>query len=233
MKSNEKHILFHKLSGLSEYKTTWELQEQLQREIIELKLNNISRPAGHLIFCEHTHVYTLGRFGDKNNLLLDYMKLQAANAQFFHIDRGGDITYHGPGQLVGYPILNLEAFGMGVKTYINTMEQCIIDMLGEYNIFATRLEGATGVWIDTHIPAKTRKICAIGVKVNRSVSMHGFALNISTDLSYFNHINPCGFTNKTVTSMEKELGRKPDFEQVSSDLFRHFKKLFGFELNNI
>ncbi len=230
MNTIERKITFHSLNGLSDYKTTWELQEQLQQEIIDLKLKHQNETAGHLIFCEHAHVYTLGRFGDKNNLLLDYMKLQAADAQFFHIDRGGDITYHGPGQLVGYPILNLESFEMGVKAYIHNMEECIINMLDKHNIHATRLEGATGVWLDTNIPLRTRKICAIGVKVNRSVSMHGFALNVNTDLSYFNHINPCGFTDKSVTSMEKELGRKVSFEKVKADLLSQFQNIFDFQI---
>jgi len=219
-------IHYHNFAGLSDYKNMWEFQEKLQQETIDNKLNGIFDPAGHLIFCEHPHVYTLGRFGNQQNLLLDYIKLQAAGAEFFHIDRGGDITYHGPGQLVGYPIFNLDAFGMGVKDYVHTMEDAVIAMLRQYGIESARLHGATGVWIDGEIQGKARKICAIGVKVNRGVSMHGFALNINTDLSYFNHINPCGFTDKSVTSMEKELGMKQDFERVKSDLLLQFQSMF-------
>jgi lipoyl(octanoyl) transferase len=150
------------------------------------------------------------------------------NAEFYHTDRGGDITYHGPGQLVGYPIFNLDAFGMGVKKYIYTIEEAVIDMLCDFGITSSRLEGATGVWLDADIPGKTRKICAIGVKINRSVSMHGFALNINTDLTYFNHINPCGFTDKSVTSMEKETGQKHNFEHIKAKLLHYFEKHLGF-----
>lgn len=223
-----KKVIFHNLNGLSDYKSTWQLQEKLQKELIESKQNKIVDPAGHLIFCEHPHVYTLGRFGNEKNLLLDSIKLQSAEAEFFHIDRGGDITYHGPGQLVGYPIFNLDAFGMGVKTYIYTMEQAVIDMLDDYGIQSSRLEGATGVWLDAKIQGKSRKICAIGVKVNRSVSMHGFALNINTDLKYFQNINPCGFTDKSVTSMKNELGQCMNFKDVCENLLVQFERLFTF-----
>lgn len=225
-----KKIKYHCLSELSSYKPTWDLQEKLQKEIIEDKIAKRNTFDGHLIFCQHPHVYTLGRFGNENNMLLDYMKLQAKNAEFYHIDRGGDITYHGPGQLVGYPIFNLENFDIGVKEYIFKIEESIISLLREYNVYGERLEGATGVWLDTDKKGKTRKICAIGVKVNRGVSMHGFAFNINTDLSYFNHINPCGFTDKAVTSMQKELQKELDFELVSKQLLENMKKIFGFEL---
>jgi lipoyl(octanoyl) transferase len=229
MQSNRR-IIVHSFEGFSDYRKMWTFQEQLQKELIENKLQGNYDPAGHLIFCEHPHVYTLGRFGDSNNMLLDHIKLQAAGAEFHHIDRGGDITYHGPGQLVGYPIFNLEAFGMGVKTYIHTMEEAIIRTLETLGIQSERLEGATGVWIDTSVPAKTRKICAIGVKVNRGVSMHGFALNINTDLSYFSHINPCGFTDKKVTSIEKEIGCKTSFQTISNILEIKMAYLFDFEV---
>jgi len=228
--NEKKEICFHNLTGLSDYKNTWELQEELQKKIIELKLQGINKPAGHLIFCEHPHVYTLGKFGNEKNLLLDHIRLGAVNAGFHHTDRGGDITYHGPGQLVGYPIFNLEAFHMGVREYIHTLEEAVISMLSDYGIESTRLNSATGVWLDGDNPGKARKICAIGVKVNRSVSMHGFALNINTDLTYFNHINPCGFTDKTVTSMENETGEKFDFEQIKESLLTRFQQLFGFTI---
>ncbi len=228
MKENTK-VCFHDLPDLSDYKNTWEFQEKLQKEIIDLKLSGIDNPAGHLIFCEHPHVYTLGRFGNEQNLLLDTLKLNSTGAQFFHIDRGGDITYHGPGQLVGYPIFNLEAMGLGVKSYIHKMEESIIEVLKQFNINAERLDGATGVWIDTDNPKKTRKICAMGVKVNRGVSMHGFALNVNTDLSYFNHINPCGFTDKSVTSIEKETGNEIYLYSVKEKLLQVMKKKFHFK----
>ncbi len=227
MKSSRR-IIVHSFEGLTDYRKMWSFQEQLQKELIENKLQGIHDPAGHLIFCEHPHVYTLGRFGDSNNLLLDQIKLQATGAEFHHIDRGGDITYHGPGQLVGYPIFNLDVFGMGVKTFIHTMEEAIIRTLENIGIQSERLEGATGVWIDTSVPAKTRKICAIGVKVNRGVSMHGFALNINTDLSYFSHINPCGFTDKKVTSVKNELGGSAELKKIEKLLHEHFRKEFHF-----
>jgi len=225
-----KEIIFYNPDGLSEYKKMWEFQEEKLNETIDQKLNGDKEFGGYLIFCEHPHVYTLGKNGNENNLLIDYMKLQAADAKFFHIDRGGDITYHGPGQLVGYPIFNLNAFNIGVKQYIYNMEQAIINLLSDLGIKSDRMDGATGVWIDGNIPGKARKICAMGVKVSRGVSMHGFALNINTDLSYFKHINPCGFTDKTVTSIQKELGEVQDFKKISSELYKHFKNIFEFEI---
>jgi lipoyl(octanoyl) transferase len=224
-----KKIKYHCLPQLSSYKPTWDLQEILQKEIIDDKIAKKNTIDGHLIFCQHSHVYTLGRFGNENNMLLDYMKLKAKNAEFYHIDRGGDITYHGPGQLVGYPIFNLESFDIGVKEYIFKIEESIINLLKDYDIFAQRLDGATGVWLDINKKGFTRKICAIGVKVNRSVSMHGFAFNINSDLDYFNYINPCGYTDKSVTSMQKELNKKLDFELISNQLLESMKKTFGFE----
>jgi len=224
----QRKVVVHDFPDLSNYKTMWEFQEKIQKEVIDNKPQGDQAPAGHLIFCEHPHVYTLGRYGDSNNMLLDYLKLQAVGAEFHHTDRGGDITYHGPGQLVGYPIFHLDAFGMGVKKYIHAMEEAIILTLESYGIHSCRLDGSTGVWIDVDISGKTRKICAIGVKVNQGVSMHGFALNINTDISYFNHINPCGFTDKSVTSMEKELGSKQDFIAFKKSLLENFKQLFQF-----
>ena len=167
---------------------------------------------GTLIFVEHPHVYTLGKSGSENNLLLDYIQLQAKEASFYRIDRGGDITYHGPGQIVGYPIFDLEVIKIGLKDYIYRLEEAIIRTVGEFGIQASRLEGGTGVWLDPEINGKARKICAIGVKASRYVTMHGFAFNVNTDLTYFNNINPCGFTDKGVTSLEKELGGMQDIE---------------------
>ncbi len=211
--------------GLIDYNLAWEKQEELFAETIRKK-NNSEETPNHLVFCEHTHVYTLGKSGDEHNLLLNYIQLQANHAQFVHTNRGGDITYHGPGQLVGYPIFDLANFGIGLKEYIFKMEACIIDLLNFYRIEAGRLDGATGVWLDTG-NKNVRKICAIGVRSSRYVTMHGFALNINTDLGYFNHINPCGFIDKGVTSLEKELGEKLDMSSVKAVLKEIFEKKFA------
>jgi len=211
--------------GLIEYNQAWKEQESIFAEIISRKIQELETE-NYLIFCEHPHVYTLGKSGDEQNLLLNYIQLQANNAQFVHTNRGGDITYHGPGQIVGYPIFDLANFGIGLKEYIHRIESCIIDLLQQYNIESERLEGATGVWLDTGTN-KARKICAIGVRSSRYVTMHGFALNINTDLSYFGHINPCGFTDKGVTSLEQELGEKQDMNKVKAALLEIFQKKFS------
>jgi lipoyl(octanoyl) transferase len=211
--------------GLTEYNEAWEKQEALFNASLQAKKNN-DPTTNHLIFCEHPHVYTLGKSGDQENLLLNYIQLQAKDATFVKSNRGGDITYHGPGQIVGYPIFDLAAFGIGLKQYIFKLEEAIIHTLALYHITSTRLEGATGVWIDVTLPT-CRKLCAIGVRSSRFVTMHGFALNVNTDLSYFGHINPCGFIDKGVTSMEKELGQKVDMEKVKTDLRRSIEQQFG------
>jgi lipoyl(octanoyl) transferase len=203
--------------GLRDYKEIWDYQAQIFEGMLkgkqEAKSGTESDP-GTLIFVEHPHVYTLGKSGSENNLLLDYIQLRARDASYYHIDRGGDITYHGPGQLVGYPIFDLTAIGIGLRDYIFRLEEAIIKTIGKYGLKGSRLGGGTGVWLDPEVEGKARKICAIGVKVSRYVTMHGFAFNINTDLSYFGHINPCGFTDKGVTSMEIELGKKCDMEEV-------------------
>ncbi len=219
---------FHSL-GVIDYKECWDFQETLFNEILNQKREEKTNIVNHLIFCEHTHVYTLGKSGSEDNMLINYIQLQAKNATFHKINRGGDITYHGPGQLVGYPILNLTAFEVGIKDYIFKIEEAIIIALKHFNVEATRLDGAIGVWLDVDNPKKVRKICAIGVRTSHWVSMHGFAFNINTDLDYFNHINPCGFTDKAVTSLEKELGYKQDFEAVSSVVKQSLAEVFGFE----
>ncbi|MBI9033597.1 MAG: lipoyl(octanoyl) transferase LipB [Bacteroidales bacterium] len=220
--------------GTIEYQKAWDFQEKLFNEIIELKTQNRELPGceqlekyNHLLFCEHPHVYTLGKSGSEDNLLVNYIQLQAKDATFVRTNRGGDITYHGPGQIVGYPIIDLEDFDLGIKSYIHKMEEAIIEMLKEYGIQSDRMDGATGVWIDKDIPGKARKISAIGVRTSRFVSMHGFALNINTDLDYFNHINPCGFTDKGVTSLEKELGERQDINKAQDILRAKFEKIFG------
>ena len=219
--------------GSSEYKHTWEKQEELLNHIVDIKKANgnsgeelaVATP-NYLIFVEHPHVYTLGKSGDEHNLLLNYIQLQAKDAVFFKTDRGGDITYHGPGQIVGYPILDLENFGMGLRQYIYSMEEAIIKVVALYGLEASRDPHATGVWLDVGKPT-ARKICAIGVKSSRFVTMHGFALNINTDLEYFKHINPCGFSDKGVTSLEKELGDRQNFEMAKERALAKFAEVFG------
>jgi lipoyl(octanoyl) transferase len=210
--------------GLIEYNDAWNKQEEIFRETIQLKTDG-KQTENTLVFCEHPHVYTLGKSGDEQNLLLNYIQLQAADAQFVKANRGGDITYHGPGQIVGYPIFDLANFNIGLKKYIYLIEEAIINTLLDYGIKSERLEGATGVWLDTEKPA-CRKICAIGVRSSRFVTMHGFALNVNTNLTYFEHINPCGFIDKGVTSLEKELGKKVDMEEVKKNLTANFHTLF-------
>jgi len=198
--------------GTIEYNEAWTKQEELFKDTIQNKLQG-DPTNNYLVFCEHPHVYTLGKSGDDHNMLLNYIQLQAKHASFIHTNRGGDITYHGPGQVVGYPILDLVNFGLGLKQYIFIVEEAIIKVLSTYNIVCERLQGATGVWLDAG-KSTCRKICAIGVRSSRYVTMHGFALNVNTQLEYFNYINPCGFTDKGVTSMEKELGGKVDMEKL-------------------
>lgn len=213
--------------GKRDYKETWDIQEELFASVLEEKKNNPgSNFGGYLVFVEHPHVYTLGKSGEPNNLLISEPFLKQIEATFYRINRGGDITYHGPGQLVGYPIIDLEKFSMGVREYIGKLEDSIIQTLQEYQITGSRMEGATGVWLDSKT-TKARKICALGVRVSRFVTMHGFALNINTDLNYFSYINPCGFQDKGVTSVEKELQTHIDFEKSKQIAKRKFGDLFG------
>lgn len=210
--------------GVKEYNEAWQEQEKLFNANLEWKQQK--QPThNYLVFCEHPHVYTLGKSGDEHNLLLNYIQLQAKNASFVQTNRGGDITYHGPGQLVGYPIFDLANFGIGLRQYIELLEEAIIEFIALYGLKGERLEGATGVWLDATTP-RARKICAIGVRSSRYVTMHGFALNISTDLSYFSHINPCGFTDKGVSSLALETGIEPDFELVKQQLRQLIEKKF-------
>lgn len=210
--------------GLIEYNDGWKKQEDLFNIIIQRKTKELSTN-NYLIFCEHPHVYTLGKSGDEHNMLLNYIQLQAKDATFVKSNRGGDITYHGPGQVVGYPIFDLANFNLGLKQYIFKIEEAIINTLSHFNIVTTRLEGATGVWLDVG-KLTCRKICAIGVRSSRFVTMHGFALNVNTDLNYFNCINPCGFVDKGVTSMEKELNRNIDMSELKTILRAEIEKLF-------
>jgi len=210
--------------GLVEYNEAWAKQDKIFTDTINKKMDG--RPTeNYLVFCEHPHVYTLGKSGDKQNMLLNQIQLQAKSAIFVHSNRGGDITYHGPGQVVGYPIFDLDNFEVGLKQYIFRIEEAIIQTLSSYNIQATRLEGSTGVWIDVETPG-CRKICAIGVRSSHFVTMHGFALNVNTQLEYFNYINPCGFIDKGVTSMEKELGNKVDMNELKVRLRKSIEQQF-------
>lgn len=208
-----------------EYSLAWDYQQKLFDET--LKQKELNTPTeNHLLFCEHPHVITIGKHGKHENLLFQENFLKERGVSLFQIDRGGDVTYHGPGQLVGYPIFDLESYRIGLRLYISNVEEAIIRLLATYNIHAERLEGAAGVWIDVSIPSKVRKIAAIGVRSSRFVTMHGFALNVNTDLSYFSLINPCGFIDKGVTSMEKELGHKVDMVELKVKLKSLFEELF-------
>lgn len=179
-----------------------------------------------LVFCEHNPVLTIGKSGREENLLIPEELLKQQGVAYYHTNRGGDITYHGPGQITGYPIFDLEHWHLGLKQYIHLLEETVIRFLALYGIHAERLDGATGVWLDAHDAKKARKICAIGVKSSRFVTMHGFALNINTDLKYYSLINPCGFVDKGVTSLEKELGKPQDFELAKRQMVSLFRELF-------
>ena len=218
--------------GLIDYKEAWDYQENLFNQIVLAKQRKRASKSdvvtpNFLLFCEHPHVYTIGKSGKENNLLINEEMLKSRGASLYKINRGGDITYHGPGQSVAYPILDLDNFKLSIKSYIDKLEEVIIRTLKRYGIVATRSEGATGVWLDAENPAKARKICAIGVRTSHWVSMHGFAFNISTDLSYFEHIIPCGIQGKSVTSLEKELGRKVEMEEVREFVLHDFEDVFN------
>jgi lipoyl(octanoyl) transferase len=220
--------------GLTAYQEAWERQEKVFEETVALKTKNrggdISVPTpNYLIFCEHPHVYTLGKSGHPENLLLDVQGLAEKQATYFKINRGGDITYHGPGQIVGYPILDLDNFFTDIHLYLRTLEEAVILTLADYGISAGRYPGYTGVWLDAD-NEKARKICALGVRCSRWVTMHGFAFNVNTDLTYFKNIVPCGIDDKDVTSMQREMGQKLDMEEVKERLKKHISNLFSMEL---
>jgi lipoyl(octanoyl) transferase len=227
MTEQQEDIAFEDL-GIFDYQEAWDYQEERFNRLVDYKQNREkeTRPGQYLLFCEHPHVYTLGKSGDEHNLLIRKEFLEKISATYYKTNRGGDITYHGPGQIVGYPILDLELLGKGLKQYIALLEDSIIELLGEYGLTATQMDGATGVWLDVDHPVKARKICAIGVRSSRFVTMHGFALNVNTNLDYFTYINPCGFESKGVTSMEKELGEPQNFNQVKSELKKILMRRF-------
>jgi lipoyl(octanoyl) transferase len=235
----KKKVVYKDL-GLIEYSKAWEYQKELLAEGLEIKRTNHelqsrveSSVNNHLLFCEHPHVYTLGKSGKDQNLLVNETFLKQRGAAFFRTDRGGDITYHGPGQIVGYPIFDLDEFGIGVKQYIHKIEEVMILTLHKFGIHGDRLPGSTGVWLDVNKPTMTRKICAIGVKISRSITMHGFAFNINTSLDYYSYINPCGFTDKGVTSLQKETGKVVDITDVKKHLLQSFANVFDCEIRNI
>jgi lipoyl(octanoyl) transferase len=211
--------------GLIPYSQAYEQQKMLFEAAIQNKSANLP-VENTFILCEHPHVITIGKHGLDANLLFPKKILEEKQVELFHVDRGGDVTYHGPGQIVGYPILDLDAYGLGLKEYIHRLEEVIIRTIAEYGICGTRLDDATGVWLDIDQPGRTRKICAIGVRSSRYVTMHGFALNVNTDLSYFRLINPCGFTDKGVTSLQQELGHAVAMEEVKKILLQHFEAIF-------
>ena len=220
--------------GLIDYRKCWDYQEELFAEILAVKSanrkeNKTDITQNHLLFCEHPHVYTLGKSGDEKNLLVNEDYLKSRGATFHKINRGGDITYHGPGQIVGYPILDLDNFFTDIHKYLRFLEEAIILTLKEYGLESERSPGETGVWFDVGTP-KARKICALGVKSSRWVTMHGFAFNINADLSYFGNIIPCGIVDKQVTSMQKELGREMDMEEVKTKLKSHLVRLFEMKI---
>lgn len=223
--------------GLIDHATAWDLQKRLFQETIDIKLANRGLPADeqrptvdHLLFCEHPHVYTLGKSGKQSHLLLNEQGLREKGVQFFPIDRGGDITYHGPGQLVGYPLFDLDHHFTDIHRFLRTLEEAVIGTLEAYGIKAGRIEGHTGVWLDADDPIKARKICAFGIRASRWVTMHGFAFNVNTDLSYFQNIVPCGIADKGVTSLAQELGGPVDMEQVKQRMKLELADLFDVEL---
>ncbi len=225
-----KSIQFQDL-GLKGYKETWDLQEEILKKTVAIKVRNRRENAGlstpnHFLFVSHAHVYTLGKSGDLSNLLLNEEQLKIKGANFYKINRGGDITYHGPGQIVGYPILDLENFFTDIHKYLRLLEETIILTLADYGVEASRSQGETGVWLDVGTPF-ARKICALGVRASRWVTMHGFALNVNTDLGYFDHIIPCGIRGKSVTSLRVELKQDHvDENEVKEKLLKHFLNLF-------
>ena len=220
--------------GLTDYQMAWDKQEVLFNETVALKTKNRTEStqiptSNFLVFCEHPHVYTLGKSGKPENLLLNEQQLVQKQATYYKINRGGDITYHGPGQIVGYPILDLDHFFTDIHLYLRTLEEAVILTLADYGITAGRYPGYTGVWLDAD-KEKARKICAMGVRCSRWVTMHGFAFNVNTDLNYFKNIVPCGIDDKDVTSMQRELGLVLDMEEVKTKLKNHIAALFGMQL---
>ena len=228
---SKSEVIIHRL-GLIDYKQAWDYQENIFKEIVDLKIKNRNEdtnilPQNHLVFCEHPNVYTLGKSGKEDHLLLDKKGLLDNDVSFYKINRGGDITYHGPGQLVVYPIFDLEQFFTDIHKYMRLLEEAVIITLQEYGIIAQRMEGQTGVWLGVG-SIEARKICAMGVKSSRWVTMHGLGFNVNSDLRYFDHIIPCGISDKSVTSMANELGEEVDMKELSNKLLVNMANLFEF-----
>lgn len=247
----DKQFVTYKDLGVIDYKTAWDYQESLLLENVQLKSANARKLAieagesvankfsevdlkpstkHHLLLCEHPPVYTLGKSGRMENILISESKMEERGIQFYKINRGGDITFHGPQQMVGYPIIDLERFYTDIGRYLRALEEVIILTLGEYGIVGERSKGETGVWIEPNVAGRERKICAMGIRCSRWITMHGFALNVNTDLNYFKNIIPCGIENKKVTSMEMELNVKVDFEIVKEKIQRNFENVFNVQL---
>jgi len=233
-----KNITFEDL-GLIEYQEAWDYQTKIFEKTIAVKSVNrkkqdqgleVETTKNHLIFCEHPHVYTLGKSGKESHLLMNSTQLEENNISYHKINRGGDITYHGPGQIVGYPIFDLDNFFTDIHKYLRFIEEAVILTLEEYGIKSGRIDGLTGVWLDIDDPIKSRKICALGVKCSRWVTMHGFAFNVNTDLSLFKNIVPCGIDDKAVTSMQNELGKEIDITEVKKKLLVNLSNLFDFDV---
>jgi lipoyl(octanoyl) transferase len=225
--------------GLMDYQQAWDYQTNLFQSILDVKSQNRAllpneqlTTNNYLLFCEHPHVFTLGKSGDEKNLLLKKEDLHTIEATYYHINRGGDITYHGPGQIVVYPIIDMENFFTDIHRYMRLLEESVIQTLAEFKINAGRINGLTGVWIDFEDSRKARKICALGVKTSRWVTLHGLAFNVNTDLNYFNYIVPCGIDDKAVTSLKNEVGKQQDMEQVKSILKNKLSSLFEMEIIN-
>lgn len=231
-----RHTEFKDL-GLIDYQEGWDRQTELFNKILAVKSENRNLSEtqqlptnNYLLFCEHPHVYTLGKSGDESNLLIKKEELSTIGATYYHINRGGDITYHGPGQLVVYPVIDLENFFTDIHQYMRLLEEAVIQTLREFTVESGRIPGLTGVWLDVDHKTKARKICAMGVKTSRWVTLHGLALNVNTDLSYFNHMVPCGITDKAVTSLDKELGHSVDMNEAKLTLKEKLAHLFKMEL---
>ena len=240
---NKQQVIFRDL-GKMDYQSAWDYQEKLLQENTKVKSvlstqysvsgtqNSVLRTQHYLLFVEHPPVYTIGKSGNMNNVLLSETEMEGKGIQFFKTNRGGDITFHGDQQIVAYPIFDLEKFYTDIGKYLRNLEEVVIKTLADYGIQGARSSGETGVWIEPDVPGKERKICAIGVRTSRWITMHGFALNINTDLSYFNNIIPCGIQNKQVTSLEKELGKKVGFEEAKEKVKKNFEIIFDVQLVN-
>jgi lipoyl(octanoyl) transferase len=229
-------LVYFRDLGLIDYKEAWDFQETIFNNTIQEKIqirngDQSLQTKNYLLFCEHPHVYTLGKSGSESNLLLNELELEQEEATFYKINRGGDITYHGPGQLVAYPIFDLDHFFTDIHKYMRFLEEAVIQTLADFGIIGGRVEGLTGVWIEGDT-SKARKICALGVKSSRWVTMHGIGFNVNSDLNYFSHIIPCGIDDKAVTSMQQELGKELDLKDVSSVLKNKLAQLFEFELTD-